>query len=194
MFRLASVHQLEKPIGTCENCGHAIAQVFYVHDTDTGAQLAVGSECVVHLLTGEEKQTADLLRKRMQRAAAQWRKNEPARRNREVRTDYINRRVVEMGNALKAYKAWAALMSDPRLRQGGSAQRASKFAKRFLERCGVEVPKANSSEYLRYYTLVRWVSEAYSSHLYDKLHRRIEKQTCANRYDYTRAIWDVRKI
>lgn len=112
MFRLLYSVQLEKPTASCESCGHAIAQCFYISD-ENGKQMVVGSECVnTHLSPSD--QSAKKQQQRLSRAAAQWRKQKPEPKDGETRTQYINRRVEEMSNAMGAYRAWAVLFTRGR--------------------------------------------------------------------------------
>ncbi len=188
MFHLTGSCQLEKPTGTCDNCGHGIAQLFFIRDDESEKQMTVGSECVNHLLSGQETTSADLLRRRMQRAATQWRNHEPPARYGESRADYINRRAREMGNALRAYKAWAAL---PRTRTNLLA-----IEKRIFRMNNIIVPSSiNDESYYIYRALHEMVLNVISKRQSDRVFRQIERKYNANRYDFiNRSVWDVRKI
>lgn len=189
MFRLIGATQLEIASGTCENCGHAIAQLFTIQDDETKRVMTVGCECVVHFLSGDAEMTADLLRRRMQRAATQWRKREPAPKYGETRADYINRRVAEMANALTAYKAYAVAKNPDYIR------RSDRFVRSFMKRNGVEKPTdIYSAEYDRYRWLFSALSSYYQNRKFRSFQDRIAKKHNANPYDFRRPIWDVRKI
>lgn len=110
MFKLISTHQLEAPTANCDHCGHAIAQLFFIHDADTGARMTVGCDCVQHFLAPDDLPVAEKADKRLKRAASQWRKQEPPALPNETRTEYINRRVCEMANAWKGYSVWVRIL------------------------------------------------------------------------------------
>lgn len=99
---------------TCRLCGHGIKRLFYVRDLN-GATFVVGSECVEALLGVEDKTKVELMTKRTNRAARQWKAQEPRARDGETQVDYINRRVAEMTNARRAYNVWLTRIADYRV-------------------------------------------------------------------------------
>lgn len=175
-FKLDSVYQLSKPEATCDNCGHDIAQLFHIHEVDTGRKMTVGSECVSFLLAGQDFASAELMKRRMNRAAAQWRKQQPMPNSGETRTDYINRRVAEMGNALKAHHVWTAeyaTLFQARGTFGGWSTTYDMKVQARGKRLGIYIERAD----------IKW------RHLH-----RIARKLNANPFDFTRPTWDVRKI
>src|SRR5262245_29615370 len=85
---------------TCQACGHDIKWRYVIQNGDR--QMTVGSECAITLL-GPDAANLD---RRAKRAAAQWRKQEPAPLAGEAREQYIARRMVEMTNARRAHNAY----------------------------------------------------------------------------------------
>lgn len=120
---------------TCENCGHDIKQCFVI-ESDAGAQMVVGSDCVESFLAPEHQPTFKTYERRRKRAESQWRKNIPEKREGETRSEYVARRISEMGNAKKAYKAWAEISNNRRL----GKETVASIALRRLEERGETAP------------------------------------------------------
>ena len=100
MIKLLAIEYTEQGY-TCESCGHAINWKYTVQ-LDTGNTKIFGSDCAASLLGRRDE---SLLGKRLRRAAAQWTTQKQARRDGETREHFINRRVREMANAYRAWKA-----------------------------------------------------------------------------------------
>lgn len=190
----------------CENCGAGIKNIF-VARSNTGATLRVGSECIQTLVSGsssaKEIVVIDVLTKRLNRAISQWRKQLPSALPNETREQYINRRVAEMGNAWKAYRALCAL---PRETFGYSWKRDEKdkrIVERYLRMNGVNDPKFRKSfsdcytrEEKDAYWIDKEIQERYSTlrielsrDLQEKRHERLTsafaRKYGANPFDFT---------
>lgn len=158
----------------CDACGHDIKWRYVILNGDR--RMTVGSECVNALLGP----VAEHLDRRAKRAAAQWRKQEPAPRPNETRERYINRRMVEMTNARRAYNAYAAFWATGKL--DSYARKVNDRARRLFN-TGLDM---RDSFYDRPFsrTTIR-----------DRVISRLERRYNANRYDFDgRKPWDVVKI
>lgn len=171
VWRLVSFEQRERPTGTCDLCGHDIAQIFYIQSDDV--RRAVGCECINTFLTPDDRNRADLLKRRANRAAKQWREKNPAPRDGETRPQYIDRRMREMDNAMRAYKA--SLKLD-----------VNKFRMAALRDIKDQFEGVSYAEWCR-------VASETERNVLDLMYGRLEQQYNANRYDFNRPIWDVRK-
>lgn len=211
---LAAYYLRDGGCDTCQACGHEIKHVFVIRNHN-GAMMNVGSECVNSWLAPDERNKAELIERRTNRASAQWRKKDPKPRDGETRTDYINRRVAEMDNAMKAAKAW-----------GGMFARTSLYelARRSLAQKGVEDP-SRTLRYSRHtagefdlvnerdghegkyqvscpacqrqeaeHTKARQEYEAARLAEIERITAEFEAKYNANRYDFERVMWQVRKI
>lgn len=154
---------------SCEHCAHGINNLFFIRNTETGACMVVGSDCVQHFCSVEGVASAAKLSKRITRANRQWRENKPARRENETKEAYVNRRLVEMANAMKAFNAWQALF------QNRTVSIWSITRKRLQEKGLPQTGDNAHAEQIAFY------SEFEATHQ-------------ANMFDFNRAIWDVRKI
>jgi hypothetical protein len=185
MFKLIRVYAAEKLNGalpSCDHCGHDIRNVFVIED-ESGRIMKVGSDCVM-MLIGRTETAADVNRyqKRLERAARQWRdakkrRDFPQPLAGETREQYINRRVSEMTNALKAGKAWTAYYNakfQPKghIGLGWSVTWDMRVEKR-AKRLGIKIE--------RHTVIQRHV-------------QRHAKKWQANPFDFKRPIWDLVKI
>lgn len=100
MARLLDIEYSEQGY-TCESCGHAINWKYTVQ-LDRGDTKVFGADCAASLL---RKRDESVLGRRLRRAASQWNTRKQTRRDGETREHYINRRVREMANAYRAWKA-----------------------------------------------------------------------------------------
>lgn len=180
---------------SCEHCGHAIKEVFVI--TNGTVTMNVGSDCVVNLVSPLERSASELITKRMSRAASQFRKNEPAAKQGETRTEYINRRVAEMANAFKAYNVWVTYSVKQRTNPK-RWQFSGKVATRFLCSIGIVEPKVSTAEYeesLRYSFLWHEIVTAYDKKASKRLFAKIDKLCGSNSYDYVNhSITKIRKL
>lgn len=142
---------------TCENCGHAIHNVFHIISSE-GTTREVGSECVISVLSPDQTAQAKTAERRLTRAMRQWREQKPVARPNETRDEYIARRLNEMGHAQAAFHA--ALSTD----FFGISNREYRASK---------TPMAD---------------------VFNRLHAEIEQKYAANRFDYNRPSYEVRKI
>lgn len=164
---------------SCGMCGHDIRRVFIIA-SNTGVVKHVGSECVNHMLNADQRQRVELLDRRTTRAASQWRKKLPAPLDGETRDQYIARRVDEMDHAQAAFKATIAIDFHKYANDQLKAKEASlpPYGERFTKQW------ATAAEARKQVQIAA----------YDELHRGIEQKYKANRFDYNRPIWEVRKI
>jgi hypothetical protein len=100
MARLLGIAYSEQGY-TCESCGHAINWKYTVQ-LDAGNTKIFGSDCAASILG---KRDEGVLARRLRRAASQWNTHKQTHRDGETREHYINRRVAEMANAYRAWKA-----------------------------------------------------------------------------------------
>lgn len=183
-FQVIGFQEIEG-LASCGNCGHEIKQLYTIK-SDSGLVLVVGCECVKHLCG---KNTFNLER-RVKRAAAQWRKKTPKPRKDESRTNYINRRVAEMGNALTAYEAWQAFY---RLNFKKAADKLKRRAFKlynmpFTESYGFAVCACPTRIRFGQCNHFQFIS------LQNHFTKRIARQAGANPYDFRRSVWEVRKL
>jgi len=159
---------------SCENCGHPIKWRYVV--AEGRARKTIGSECAVALL-GPVAANMD---RRAKRAAAQWRKQEPAPLAGEMREQYIGRRLVEMANAQRAHRAYA--MHWVRYHSFLSyASKVNARAKRLYR-----LPyQANECQYDTPFK---------RSAIEEKMMRKFERRYRANRYDFMQPSWNIIKI
>lgn len=195
---------------TCEHCGHDIAHVYTIRHIQTGVTLRVGSECVLQLLDLNERPVFEREQARRKRAASQWRTQKPAAHEGETREQYIERRVCEMSNALAAFKAWSGLF--------GRGVTLYSLAIKSLQESGVEDPSIYGRQ--PHYTypdsreIVNPGHEGYSHNCplcqqqeglkkayvemvreeQEAVVRRFEEKHQANRFDFNRAVWNVKKL
>ena len=171
---------------SCELCGHDIAHVYYAR-SNTGAVIGVGCDCINTLLDPDERGKVELFTRRMNRAAAQWSKKLPAPKDGETRDQYIVRRVTEMGNARAASNAYAAIghqgFTDARLT-------ARNEHKAELDDLRSKITSNYSAESNAYMQRISEIENA----AIDKLHAQVEAKYKANRFDFNRQAWEVRKI
>lgn len=153
---------------SCEHCTHGINNLFFIRNTETGASMTVGSDCVQHFCSQEGTASAAKLSKRITRANRQWRDNKPAKREGESKETYVNRRLLEMGNALKAFNAWQAIWQ-----RGASIWSITR--KRLADKGLPQTGDNAHAEQLAFYA-------------------EFEAQHQANMFDFNRPIWDVKKI
>lgn len=159
---------------TCDACGHEIKWRYVIQNGER--RMTVGSECAISLL-GPSVANMD---KRAKRAAAQWRKQEPASFQGETRERYIDRRLVEMANARTAYNAymkfWAGGSLDSRARKING--RARRMFNTGLDMRDSFYDKPFSRNEIR----ARFIA-------------KLERRYHANRYDFdNRKPWDIVKI
>jgi len=177
-YHLASTNE-SGHMPSCDHCGHDIKHCFVIRDS-SGATLTVGSECVNHFLHGEQQYTADVMKKRVTRAGRQWRdsqngKKAPACQDGETREAYIERRVAEMSNAFTAFTAWSRWNK----RQQGAYWYCKKVWSRFNRRWQSNIALSIEDGFYKPY-----------HHQVNRIARRYN----ANPFDFTRSVWDVRKI
>ncbi len=86
----------------CEDCGHDIRECYEVR-FDNGAVKTVGSTCIVSVM-GVVPERKALLERRMKAARRQWKRCDPAPREGEDQTAYVNRRLREMEGARAAWE------------------------------------------------------------------------------------------
>lgn len=210
---LAAYYLLDGGCDTCQACGHEIKHVFVIRNHN-GAAMNVGSECVNSWLAPDERNKAELIERRTNRAAAQWRKKDPQPRDGETRTDYINRRVAEMDNAMKAAKVWAGSFARMSLHSLAGHNLKSQgiedpYHRRFSPHTAGEFDLVNEREGHEGKHSVacpmcqKQVAErdAEFAIYRDAVQTEIERITTefeakhnANRYDFQRVMWQVRKI
>lgn len=202
---------------SCDHCGQAIKNRYHLYN-GLGGTMIVGSDCFQHFLNDGESDKATQAVKRMNRAASQWRKQTPKSRDGETREQYISRRVAEMGNAQKAHTAWCGKWG-----QGSFYWTVDKQVKAqlpyfpqgmeawtFRHWKGDGIKQAWNVNGLHEGTSTHdcWlcqqqaaVKKAYGEWQHT-LHQAIaetitsefETQYNANRYDFNRPVWEVRKI
>lgn len=188
---------------TCEHCGHAIKETYWIKDPETGITMKVGSDCVIQLVQSPDviksvqRQTA-----RYKRATRQWKAQKPPAKPDETREQYINRRVLEMGNALTAFRHSPELqytklrkVAAERLAERGIVYPLSEphylvegVCMEGHEKSYVVCPRCNEIERKQ---KSYWQAECDEL---EKLRNEFDAKYQANRFDWNRAIWDVRKI
>jgi hypothetical protein len=184
MFKLVHAYVAEKSNGaylSCDHCGHDIRNVFVIEDENRRI-MKVGSDCVM-MLTARTEASADVNRyqNRLERAVRQWRE---AKKRRdfpqpmvdETREQYINRRVGEMANALKAGKAWTAHYNakfQPKGHIGNWSWTWDMRVEQRAKRLGIKIER---------HTVIQ-------RHI-----QRHAKKWQANPFDFKRPIWDLVKI
>lgn len=129
---------------SCALCGHAIKQIAIVQSSN-GERLEIGADCAASL-TGQQE-VIGKAEMRMKKAAAQWKKQDPALLPDETRDHYINRRHIEMGNAITAYNVYISIPRHVWEKEGREA-----------------------------------------------VHQYISVKYKANQFDYSRPVWQVKKI
>ena len=178
-WHLTGYHYLETGVDSCQLCGHPIKQLYYVATAD-GHHKTVGSECVRGLLADDTRYTVGLIEKRAKRAARQWKDAKPAPKDGESKGDYVNRRVAEMANALSAYRVYG--------------KRAREIDKAYKALCKQH---ADESRALFLAGDVEAQSAVYTRLWHEAselIFAEIEASCGANRFDFHRAVWEVRKI
>lgn len=203
-YRFLYAVQLERPTATCQNCGHGIAQCFYIQHKETKLTIVVGCECVGHLLTDDHVQSVERNRTRLTRAAAQWRKQLPPALPNETRTEYINRRLKEMDNASKAHKDWVAACKREFIYTDTSAPlpiTLSGINREMVREFGENPLRFQHFHDFRW---ERWVfdqRQAVMDWWREETDRRLKcnqqvfaAEHGANPFDFTKASWDVRKV
>jgi hypothetical protein len=170
----------------CQNCGHDIKEKYTV-ESESGETLIVGSECV-KTLTGKQ---GAAITKRVLRAARQWRDRKPAPLPDESREDYIERRVSEMANAMKAYEAHTLLR-----KQGNWLRYYNRLERTWRALCHVTrewvntLPDGRPAAFgSRQYSAVLCYSRVDSHAL-----KHIARRHKANPFDFNRPGWEVVKI
>jgi hypothetical protein len=176
----------------CDNCGHAIKTVYYAKSS-TGETRKFGSECILTLGDPSQKTQIEKTEKRIKTAAAQWRKQTPAPLANETRESYIQRRFIEMGNAWNGYKMFLA---TPRKEWAYEwTARHQRVLNRLLRINGVVTPDAkNYSVHSEFANARHKIEHEICERQNKRVHARIERLTGANRFDYWRASWEVKKI
>lgn len=166
---------------SCYLCGHDIKREFHVQ-SNTGEHRVVGSECIDTLLSPDERNKVELFKRRASRAAKQWKDNLPVRRENETREQYISRRLAEMPNARRAYNAYLAKSTEITANHTRMFRECDERLKALF--------KVRSATNREYDNLIQKVYfDASNQILLD-----IEKNFTANRFDFVRAPWEVRKI
>ena len=213
-FVILNVYLLEETVKSCDHCGHSIKQCYEIVETETNRQMTVGSDCVVHLTSSsiDFENKVKITEKRFKRASAQWRSQKPPKKENETRVEYINRRLVEMDNALKAAKPWIAkfaktsihLMARDRLSDMGiyvADSRIWGITTHTLtypyERLNSENGHVGSSYSCPACERVKVWNKAYDQLVREeteKIYQEHEQQYQANRFDFNQTIWNVRKI
>jgi hypothetical protein len=178
MYKLirATVHEGTRRLPFCDHCGHSIRVLCEIEHAETGQRMTVGTDCVRSFVSPPQAETAERVAKRYQRAARQWRSKMPLPLEGETREQYIARRVSEMGNALPAGREWMHWA-----------------AKSVPDRCFRINARAR-----------RWFGLGYQHNPYywpfdypvinSRKHQRIERKYGANRFDYTRPMWELKLI
>lgn len=164
---------------SCEHCGHDIKHCYVIKDV-SGVTKTVGSECVRHFLSGEQQYTADVMKKRVSRAGRQWRdanngKKAPAILDGETRKKYIERRVIEMSNAYTAFMMWSRFCNKHQSAYNYSRKVWNRFNRMFSDST---IATNRDNFYTPYYRAVSRIARKYN----------------ANSYDFTRPVWDIKKI
>lgn len=175
-------------VGTsCESCGHYIKEVFVIQSGET--VLKVGSDCVNQFLSQDAIATVELITRRMKRAATQYRKNEPAAKSGESRDEYINRRVAEMGNARAAFNHIHKMVgTKSKINENGIINRfMCMYMPTFVK------PEGYHEKFV-YLEQWREIQGWLGAKRYARNMDRIGKMFNANRYDFDRPVWEVRKI
>lgn len=98
-----------KTSSNCEHCGREIMNRYTVQFSDGENEYAmiVGADCAKALL-GEKFNTSPMEQRR-KKAESEWKKQTPKPRKDETKEEYVNRRIVEKGNAYSAWLKWQKL-------------------------------------------------------------------------------------
>lgn len=190
-FRFLRVEQLATVSSHCENCGHAIAQCYFIEHIDTAQQMRVGCECVVLLLLPGQKISFDLARRRLNRAEAQWTRQVPAPRAGETRDQYINRRIREAGNALDAHKEWTATLANDTLESMAEQALKKQRYQNPLHYCFGKPPSEETRQQ-RKGLIAAW--DALLDIECKAVIRRFEEKWCASHFDFSRPTWEVKNL
>lgn len=177
---------IEEGRASCDSCGHDIANLYFV-TSNTSEKQIVGSECVKALIDPADVPMFELLKKRRNRAAKQWRDNKPAHKENETREQYINRRLLEMQNVWQGYRA---CVEAARKDEFTNARRKAADANREQIRAAFEGLDRYSAAY---YAAMKFQGDLLDA-ANDAIHERIEFETGSNRFDYNQAAYRIRKI
>lgn len=182
--------------GSCEMCGHEIRWAYIVTSSD-GAMRKVGSDCIWHFVTGDERTKAERAVKRYERAKREWntwqkfvngdlatrrelRGKAPRAKHGETRSEYIERRVKEMANAKKGF-ALALSVFD---RRGGATLGWGKRFRQMISDGEITVPEVRDYRDEGYFDYQRIVS-FYETIYYNNIRAEIEAKTGSNRFDWS---------
>lgn len=177
----------------CDNCGHPIKHVHQIKSS-TGVVRKLGSDCINTLVDSIQRTQIEKVEKRLKAAANQWRKKTPLPFPQETREFYIQRRLMEMGNAWNGYKAFLAAPRTEWSYNGWTA-RHQRVLNRLFRLNGVTVPDQKAcSAYSEFADNRRKIEREICERQNNRAHSRIERRTGANRFDYQRASWEVKKI
>jgi hypothetical protein len=168
---------------SCESCGHDIANLYHLR-APTGETMIVGSECVKSLAESVDIDFDIKIERRLNRAARQWRDNNPPRKTDETREQYINRRLSEMGNAWAGFKLCVKL-DFMKVQAVAEVEHAAELAA-----LKAKITSQYSAEFDAYVAALRSID----AEAVNKAHSAIEAATGANRFDYNQPAYKVRKI
>jgi len=93
---------------SCQSCGHPIKQLFTVK-TDKGGVMVVGIDCA-EMMLGKVQLKEQQITKRFNAATREWQKKTPKPLEGETKSQYINRRIAEKGNAYTAWQGYQRIV------------------------------------------------------------------------------------
>lgn len=193
----------------CEHCGTGIVHGFIIQD-EFGTQMRVGSQCMQHFVTEDSSSSyaASKLDRRVKRAGNQWRSQKPPRIEGETRKQYINRRVKEMGNAISAAKAFQRkykgsdfYFAADQVLKGWLGfdyiQESRKWQHRNIDGI-LNEDYGHKNEYpcpgCRRKDELSQTIQQLKQEARDTLYRQFEQEYQANRFDFLKPIWDLKKV
>lgn len=191
-FEFVGFEQLESVASHCENCQHPIAALYFLRHRETGNQIRVGSECVLELLTDGQEITFENTRARARRAVDQLRRGNPPPKPGETPAQYINRRVMEQANALKAHHDWTSLLAQ--------YENPADLVSDRLKKKGIRNPdfdffsRNQTPEQIEARRLARETYESAKVTEWAAVIAEHEEKYKANYYDFNQMTWQVNKL